>query len=159
MASRAELEAALDDGCTVDVGGRQFRTRAELPQQQQGAPPVEGIVFRDAQGKLTREGMELVIARGGSVLLAGTESPITHKDELPSAAELARGDERRSASVRSALLQQQAQIQAQLNTLDETRPQAPPGAFQQQPSQPQQPAQQPPRPAPRATRPQPPKEE
>jgi hypothetical protein len=163
VADRAELERALEEGHRVDVAGRTVKKKAELPPGDE----LEGVVTHDPQGRLTREGMELAIDRGGSVLLPGTEDPITSKAHLPTAAELARGDERRAATVRQGLMAQQAQIQAELAKLDTPRPDAPPGAIQQppQPQQPQTP-QSPqtsaptpapqPRPAPRAARPLPP---
>jgi hypothetical protein len=75
---------------------------------------------RDGQGRLTRAGMEEVIRDRGGVLSGGE----IHTDlaALPSAADLARGDEHRSRQVREGLLGQMAHLQGELAKLSESPP-------------------------------------
>jgi uncharacterized membrane protein YccC len=72
---------------------------------------------RDGQGRLTRAGMEEVIRDRGGVLSGGE----IHTDlaALPSAADLARGDEHRSRQVREGLLDQMAHLQGELAKLEQ----------------------------------------
>jgi len=60
--------------------------------------------------------MEHALNMGGSVMLDG--KLIEHRDDLPTEAELARGDERREAAVREALDAQIAQLMAQRQQLE-----------------------------------------
>lgn len=64
---------------------------------------------------LTREQMEQVLARGGSVLHQGRI--ISRAQDLPSAAELAAGDENQETQVANALQQQIDELHAQLAKL------------------------------------------
>jgi hypothetical protein len=82
---------------------------------------------RDSQGRLTRAGMEEVIRDRGGVLAGGE----IHTDlaALPSAADLARGDEHRSRQVREGILGQMAHLQGELAKLNQ------PGQVQTLPGQ------------------------
>jgi hypothetical protein len=84
------LEAALKEGCTVEVAGVTYgpRNARELPRQREDGPRVEGWVVRDAQGRLTREGMELALSQGGSVQFRG--APVTEVEDLPTPEDLER---------------------------------------------------------------------
>jgi hypothetical protein len=127
MANRQELEQALDEGWTIQVGDRLLRgreMRKELPPDSSGAA-LEGILLRDPEGRLTREGMEAIIKGGGSVMHGG--EPVTDLDALPTAADLARGDERRAQQERSRLLGERARIEGELAKLEQPRMQAPGG--------------------------------
>jgi hypothetical protein len=64
---------------------------------------------------LTREQMETVIRRGGSVLHNG--QTITRVQDLPSLAELAQGDPAAEAEALKALQQQMAEVQSQIAKL------------------------------------------
>jgi hypothetical protein len=78
---------------------------------------------RDAQGRLTRAGMESVLRRGESVLLG--DRVITRLEDLPDEADLAAGDEARLASAREALVAQRDALDKQLVKLAATRSAAP----------------------------------
>lgn len=120
MANRQELEKALQEGCTVVVQDRLIRgSKKELPPGE-----IEGTIHRDSQGRLTREAMERALKGGGSVLHGG--EPVTDLEALPSAAELARGDEVKAQQVRQALLSQRAGIDAELAKLEQPREEAQP---------------------------------
>ena len=66
--------------------------------------------------KLTRSGMEQIIKGGGSVMLDDGRI-ISSVGDLPTEAQLAKGDARSEAAAKSALLAQRAAIDAQLNAL------------------------------------------
>jgi hypothetical protein len=70
----------------------------------------------DENGKLTYDGMRRLMLRGQSVLYNG--SIISNPAELPTEAQLVKGDARRAAQARAHLLEQQAAIQAQLAQLE-----------------------------------------
>jgi hypothetical protein len=76
--------------------------------------------------RLTRRGMEQVIAENGSVLYKGRV--LTRVEHLPSEAELSTGDPERAATVRAALDRQIAALQADRASLETpqtlARPQA-----------------------------------
>jgi hypothetical protein len=91
MANRAELEQAIREGCTVDVHGTSYKNVKELPPNPADGSELEGTVTYDAQGRLTREGMELAIKRGGSVL--HEDRPVNDLEALPTAADLAQQEE------------------------------------------------------------------
>jgi hypothetical protein len=120
MANRPELEHALNDGYAVLVAGhaetiRKARQLPPDPDPASGRPRVTGVVVRDPDGRLTREGMEHAVRTGGSVLLAGEVH--TDLSALPSAADLARDDERRASQERDNLLKQRAALDAELAKL------------------------------------------
>lgn len=71
---------------------------------------------REINGKLTREGMEQAINEGGSVMLPDGP-PITRMEDLPSAAELAKGDAEQEKQVAAALDSQIAVLSAQRASL------------------------------------------
>lgn len=104
----------------VPEGGRRA-VRTKLPPEDEEG---EFLLLRDEKGDLTRAGMEHVLREGGSVLLDGRQ--IEHLDDLPTEADLARGDERRTAAVREQLDRQMAELAAQRARLD-----TPEGAIRQ----------------------------
>lgn len=130
MASREELERALAQGCTVQVAGHvePFTRASQLPKQGPSGTQVSGVVTRDPQGRLTRNGMELVIAQGGSVFHQG--EAVDSLDLLPTEADLARGDETRVKEERARLLAHRATLDAELAKL--AAPPAPATAAPQQ---------------------------
>lgn len=70
--------------------------------------------------RLTREGMERTIREGGSVLYRapnGERRLIMTVDQIPSAAELAKGDPGKEAAARDDLARQIANLQAQVASL------------------------------------------
>lgn len=71
---------------------------------------------REINGKLTRDGMEQAINDGGSVMLPG-RPPITRTEDLPSAAELAKGNAEQEKQVAAALDAQIAVLSAQRASL------------------------------------------
>lgn len=73
--------------------------------------------------QLTREQMEKIIADGGSVLYNG--SIINQAGQLPSKAELAKGDPAQESAVQSELQAKMADLQAQLDLLKANAPQTP----------------------------------
>lgn len=119
MANRAELEQALKEGCTVDVGGRSCRNVKELPPDPATGGELTGTVTYDPEGRLTREGMELALSRGGSVLHQG--EPVTNLEALPTAADLAKHDQARAAAVRQSLMADRARIDAEMAKLEQPR--------------------------------------
>jgi hypothetical protein len=118
MANRTELEQALKEGCTVDVYGTSYKSVKELPPDR-GDTPIEGTVTYDREGRLTREGMELAIKRGGSVL--HEDRPVNDLEALPTAADLAKHDAVRSQRERQHLLDRRAQLDAELAKLEQPR--------------------------------------
>jgi hypothetical protein len=66
--------------------------------------------------RLTRRGMEQVLAEGGSVLHNG--HVIQHAAHLPNESELAKGNPDRASAVRAALERQIASLTAQMSDLD-----------------------------------------
>ena len=96
----------------VPEGGKRA-TRARMPSEEEEG---DYLLLRDEKGNLTRAGMEHALNTGGSVMLDGRL--IEHRDDLPTEAELARGDERREAAVREALDAQIAQLMAQRQQLE-----------------------------------------
>lgn len=88
---------------------------------QQTLPPgvtqtsAPGLPERDSKGKLTRRGMEHVIAAGGSVLHGGRSISKLH--ELPSAADLAKGNAALTESTRDALLAERDRLDRELAKL------------------------------------------
>lgn len=69
-----------------------------------------------------REHMEQVIAAGGSVYHKG--AIISNKDQLPSQAELAKGDKAAEATARAALQRHRDAIDAEIAQLDSNPPAA-----------------------------------
>lgn len=69
----------------------------------------------DKQGKMTRAGMEQVIRDGGSVLHGGKLH--TRLDTLPTAADLAAGDEQATAEALAGIEAQQKSLDAQRQKL------------------------------------------
>lgn len=70
--------------------------------------------------RLTREGMERTIREGGSVLYRapnGERRLIMSVDQIPSAAELAKGDAGKEAAARDDLQRQIADLRAQMASL------------------------------------------
>jgi len=96
----------------VPEGGKRA-TRARMPAEEEEG---DYLLLRDEKGNLTRAGMEHALNMGGSVMLDG--KLIEHRDDLPTEAELAKGDERREAAVREALDAQIAQLMAQRQQLE-----------------------------------------
>lgn len=78
-------------------------------RKAEGEPLKSSDRYRD--GKLTRKGMEAVIAEGGSVIHGGRT--ISNVDDLPSEAEVAEGDEAATLDALANLDRQQAAIDAQ----------------------------------------------
>lgn len=72
--------------------------------------------LRDENGKLTRAGMEAVLKEGGSVQLSDGRT-VTKTEELPTAAELAKGDPKAEREVEGELKAQMKALQAQLDEL------------------------------------------
>lgn len=70
---------------------------------------------RQRNGRLTRFGMEQAIREGGSVQLG--DRTITRVDDLPSAAELAKGDPDAERAALSDLQKQMADLQTQIAKL------------------------------------------
>jgi hypothetical protein len=111
MANRAELEAAVAEGAAVEVQGHPHPIRK--PRDFKRAFPddkaeLEGVVVRDAAGRLTHEGMRAALARGESVMYEG--EVITDATHLPHPAELAKGDHRKLAAVEAHLDARQAAL-------------------------------------------------
>jgi hypothetical protein len=77
---------------------------------------IEAVIIRDANGRLTRAGMERAIALGGSVMWAG--EVYTDLDQLPDEVELARDNERANAALASQLDRQMADLATQRARLD-----------------------------------------
>jgi hypothetical protein len=107
-----------DEGAprTLDPpAGRRAGKRERVPLPAEDA---EGqyLLLRDEKGALTRAGMEHAIRTGGAVMHDG--DVIESVDDLPSEAELARGDERRTEQVRQSLDAQMAALAAQRAALD-----------------------------------------
>ena len=73
---------------------------------------------------LTREQMERAIDEGGSVLYQGRI--LTSKEQLPSEAELAKGDANREEAARRELQAQIARLSAELSLLQPAAPEAAP---------------------------------
>lgn len=68
---------------------------------------------RDDRQRLTRAGMEAVLAEGGSVLMSGRKEPITSVHELPTEAELAGDDPAAIDAATTRLDERQAQLDAE----------------------------------------------
>jgi hypothetical protein len=81
-------------------------------------------------GKLTRQGMESVIASGGSVMHGG--KVITRIEHLPDEADLAQGDEQATQQALDGLAAQRAQLDAQEQKLLASRGRAKENAKAQQ---------------------------
>ena len=83
------------------------------PQTLAGVPPVDPMqeAERDESGMLTHEGMLSVLRAGGSVILNG--SIITDPRNLPSEAQLAKGNAAKEAQARQNLDAQIARLQAE----------------------------------------------
>jgi hypothetical protein len=109
---RKGLTEALERGEHVGVGPNVHRRARELPPvPAEGDDNLEGVVIRDAAGKLTHAGMEWTIRNGGSVMLGG--QVITSLDDLPSEAELVKGNEAAEAALAASLDAQIAALSAQ----------------------------------------------
>jgi predicted nucleic acid-binding Zn-ribbon protein len=125
MANRAELEAAVNEGAAVEVAGHPHPIRK--PRDFKKAFPddkaeLEGIVARDASGRLTHDGMKAAIARGESVMYEG--EIITRIEDLPHPADLAKGDHRKLAAVEAHLDSRQAALDAERQRVAAARKQA-----------------------------------
>lgn len=92
-----------------------------MPAQENIPRPADE---RDARGRLTRAGMEAVLRRGESLLLG--DRVINRVEDLPDEADLAAGDEARTARAREALLAQKEAVEKQLAKLDAPPPAAVP---------------------------------
>lgn len=107
----------------VPEGGKRA-VKARLPGQDE---PGEYVLLRDEKGNLTRAGMEQVMRDGGTVMIDG--KLIEHRDDLPSEADLAKGDERRAAQVRDAYDARIAELMAERSKLDQPAEQSREGAI------------------------------
>jgi hypothetical protein len=97
------------------------RRAEELQRRQRGQDPPHF----DERGKLTRHGMESAIRGNGSVLIRDAKgaAKVVHRlEDLPSEADLAKGDAAREAHVRQALDDQIARLQAEKAKLDAPKP-------------------------------------
>lgn len=109
---RKALTEALERGEHVAAGPNVYRKVRELPPvPTEGDDSLEGVVIRDATGKLTHAGMEWTIRQGGSVMIGG--EVITSLDALPTEAELVRGNEAAEAALSASLDAQIAALSAQ----------------------------------------------
>lgn len=116
--SRDDFTAALRRGEQVAVGSTVYRKGDRLP-----APPtppedasepdtsLEAVVVRDAQGHLTRAGMEHALRHGGAVMIGG--EVISDPERLPSEEEWAAHQEAQAQAANDALDTQIANLQAQ----------------------------------------------
>jgi hypothetical protein len=117
MANRAELEQAVDDGCAVEITGYPHPVRGAkamgkaLAALGDAADGMEGVVVRDAQGRLTHDGMKLYVGRGESVMHEG--EIISDASQIPHPAVLAKGDAKKLAAVESDLDRRQALLDAE----------------------------------------------
>jgi hypothetical protein len=141
MATIAELEAAINDGCAVEVAGHPdpisgvggldpadtSRRRARAVRQLKKVTArlgddVQGTVVRDSAGRLTHAGMKACIARGESVMF-GDEIITTHAD-LPHPADLAAGNESKMAAVEADLDRREADLAVERKRVAAAREQA-----------------------------------
>jgi hypothetical protein len=127
MANRKELEAAVNDGCAVEAANWPHPIRGTKAFNEAAkalGDDMEGVVIRDARGRLTREGMESHIKAGGSVFYEGRDQPITRVEDLPHPAELAKGDAKKMAAVESDLDRRQALLDAERKRVATAKQQA-----------------------------------
>jgi hypothetical protein len=125
---RKGLTEALERGEHVGVGPNVHRRARELPPvPAEGDDNLEGVVIRDAAGKLTHAGMEWTIQHGGGVMIGG--QVITRLDDLPSEAELARGNEAAEAALAASLDAQIAALSAQRASVGQGKAAAPATTF------------------------------
>jgi hypothetical protein len=111
--NRQELEAAINDGCAVEAANWPHPIRGTKAFNEAAkalGDDMEGVVIRDARGRLTREGMESHIRAGGSVFYEGRDQPITRIEDLPHPAELAKGDVKKMAAVEADLDRREAAL-------------------------------------------------
>jgi hypothetical protein len=125
----------LDPGA---VEGRRGSRNVNLPGEDEAG---QYLLVRDEKGNLTRAGMEHVLRSGGTVLLDG--ELLESAADLPSEADLAKGDAQRTAQVRQAIDNQIATLQQQRTQLE-----APSEGIQQPTAQQQERQEEPPRPTP-----------
>jgi hypothetical protein len=115
--SHEDALAALKRGEHLAVGNAVYRRGDRLPTPPtpaDGSEPdtsLEAVVVRDADGHLTRAGMEHALRSGGSVMIAG--EVITDADRLPSEEEWQAHQEARAQAAADALDAQIASLQAQ----------------------------------------------
>jgi hypothetical protein len=115
--SREDAQAALKRGEHLAVGATVYRRGDRLPAPPpgpEGEEPdasLEAVVVRDADGHLTRAGMEHALKSGGSVMIGG--EVITDAERLPSEEEWAAHREARQQAAADALDAQIASLQAQ----------------------------------------------
>lgn len=112
-----------------EVAAQQSVAPGVVSSPEPTGPVLLPSAERDAQGRLTRSGMEQVIQSGGSVLHthvtplegghARHQSRIISKiEELPSHADLAKGDKQLSDAARLKLMAERQRIDSELAKLD-----------------------------------------
>jgi hypothetical protein len=115
--SREDAQAALKRGEHLAVGATVYRRGDRLPAPPpgpEGEEPdtsLEAVVVRDADGHLTRAGMEHALRSGGSVMIGG--EVITDAERLPSEEEWKAHQEARAQAAADAIDSQIASLQAQ----------------------------------------------
>jgi hypothetical protein len=116
---RHEIEHKVARGQQFVVKGeRLVSSVAEIPQDDKELGTLKPA--RDERGQLTRDAMVATINAGGSVIHGG--ELITNVDDLPTEAELAKGDAEREKQVAAALDDQIAKLQQQKSSLKHSAP-------------------------------------
>jgi hypothetical protein len=161
--TRQQAEQALARGEHLAVAGRHVTHKRDLPPRTvapdgtPGPDELEAVVARTPDGKLTHAGMRHAIEHGGSVLHQG--EVLTSLEQLPTEADLARGNDQQTQAVAQSIDQQIAALQQQRARLalpaagQQPAPPAPTQTPAQEPPKPTpEPPKAPPQPAPAATR-------
>ena len=110
VATTAPVVTAESDATTPVAAPVVTATAAILPS-------ARFIQHRDKNGRLTRDGMEHVIRNGGSVFVDGRTDPVTDVTQLPTAAQLAKGDPVAEKAAAADLQRQMAELQRQMGDL------------------------------------------
>lgn len=103
-----------EDQAELEARARTVALRANIPA------PLENTGIYGEDGKLTREGMEKVVRAGGSVTYGNAH--LWRVEDLPTEAQLAKGDQRKAAAAQATIQEQIAALQAQLGMLTGSKP-------------------------------------
>jgi hypothetical protein len=118
--TREQAEGHIQAGRSVAFRPKDGATRViEKPasrKEQAAMPPEDArgtyLLLRDDKGNLTRAGMVHAIESGGSVAVDG--NLFESIDDLPTEADLAKGDRQRAEQVRAGLLAQREALDKEL---------------------------------------------
>jgi hypothetical protein len=119
--ARAAAEADPDAVIGEGTGATRAVSEAELEAERAARRVIEARPHRDERGQLTRAGMEEVIRQGGSVMLINPKGERVVVDKvanLPTEADLARGDRARSVLVAESIDTQIAALQRERAKLE-----------------------------------------